>query len=66
MLCEGHKMKYVFTCPVCEIELEYVSRTHLLPYFRSGVLGEKITVVSNEEKEAYQHGLKLRKGKSNG
>jgi len=61
-------MKYSYTCPICEVEWEYVSSTQYLDFFRAGVLGKAQCLTADVRAvAAYEHGKSCRvmyKGKS--
>lgn len=61
-ICPIHKIEFGYTCPVCEESLSYVSRSHLILFFREGFLGKHVNHPSNdEERGAYAHGQRLAK-----
>ncbi len=55
--CTQHGIKFSWTCPICEIELSYITRPNLVEHFRAGVNCEPIGMRRGEEKAAYLHGL---------
>lgn len=54
--CKTHKRDFGWTCPVCEEEWNYSSRTHLLDAFRKGVRGEQFQSTDVQQQAAYEHG----------
>ncbi len=56
--CNQHGIKFSYTCPICEVELSYITRLNLLEHFRAGVAQKPIGNRRGAEKEAFLHGLK--------
>jgi len=54
--CRTHKRDFGWTCPVCEEEWNYLSRTYLLDAFRKGVRGEQFQSTDIQQQAAYEHG----------
>jgi hypothetical protein len=61
MKCNNHKVRFSYTCPFCEEEYSYISRTNLIDYFRAGVLGKEIPMNDVQQKAAYEQGKEMAK-----
>lgn len=58
--CLTHNCEFTYTCPFCNIEYEYLSRTELIGFFRKGLLGQDAFFTNDEERGAYAHGKRLK------
>jgi hypothetical protein len=60
--CENHGLDYGWTCPVCEISMEYVGRSWLLDHFDDGYKNpdKNFSSLGPEAQGAFAHGARIK------
>lgn len=56
--CQVHNIDFSLTCPICEVEMEYLTRPYLIQDFRDGVNHQPVGFRFGQAREAWLHGLK--------